>query len=230
MKPLGRLLDRFNDLRGISVKIGWRGMNKKRRISIDWFVWLQWASASGLGGALGFALADAVLNLFSEALYRAMAEIVIFALLGTSMGTLQWLVLRRHFFQAGWWVAASSVGGTLIGIIGVFYGSELQVNMVLAYGLVGIILGALQWLVLRRRISRSGWWMVASLLGWALAVSVVQSLDRLGLLSGLSETVGFILGFGLVGTVVGIVTGGLLVWLLWQSPGRTVVAATQEPA
>ena len=205
-------------------------MNKKRRISIDWFVWLQWASASGLGGALGFALADAVLNLFSEALYRAMAEIVIFGLLGTSMGTLQWLVLRRHFFQAGWWVAASSVGGTLIGIIGVFYGSELQVNMVLAYGLVGIILGALQWLVLRRRISRSGWWMVASLLGWALAVSVVQSLDRLGLLSGLSETVGFILGFGLVGTVVGIVTGGLLVWLLWQSPGRTVVAATQEPA
>jgi hypothetical protein len=30
--------------------------------------------------------------------------------------------------------------------------------------------------------------------------------------------------------VVGIVTGGLLVWLLWQSSGRTVVAAAQEPA
>ena len=133
-------------------------MTKKMRISVDWFVWLQWTLASGLGGAVGFALADAVLNAFSEALYRAMAEIVIFGLLGASMGTLQWLVLRRHFSQAGWWVAASAVGGTLVGSGGAFYGSKVQVNLVIVYGLVGIILGALQWLVLRRRISRSGWW------------------------------------------------------------------------
>ncbi len=53
-------------------------MTKKRRISIDWFVWLQWAFASGLGGAVGFALADPVLHTFSDAPYRAMAEIVIF--------------------------------------------------------------------------------------------------------------------------------------------------------
>lgn len=205
-------------------------MTKKRRISVDWFVWLQWAFASGLGGAVGFALADAVLQTFSEALYRAMAEIVIFGLLGAAMGTLQWLVLRRHFSQAGWWVAASAMGGTLVGIGGASYGSKVQVNLVIVYSLVGITLGALQWLVLRRRISRSGWWMVASLLGWALTVPVVRSLDRLGLMRGLSETIGLILGFGLAGTVVGIVTGGLLVWLLWQSSGRTVVAAAQEPA
>ena len=205
-------------------------MTKKRRISVDWFVWLQWAFASGLGGAVGFALADAVLDTFSEALYRAMAEIVIFGLFGAAMGTLQWLVLRRHFSQAGWWVAVSAVGGTLVGIGAASYGSRVKVNLVIVYGLVGVILGALQWLVLRRRISRSGWWMVASPLGWALAVLAVQSLDRLGLMRGLSETIGLILAFGLAGTVVGIVTGGLLVWLLWQSSGRTVVAAAQEPA
>ena len=205
-------------------------MTKKRRISVDWFVWLQWAFASGLGGAVGFALADAVLHTFSEALYRAMAEKVIFGLLGAAMGTLQWLVLRRHFSQAGWWVAVSAVGGTLVGIGAASYGSRVKVNLVIVYGLVGVILGALQWLVLRRRISRSGWWMVASPLGWALAVLAVQSLDRLGLMRGLSETIGLILAFGLAGTVVGIVTGGLLVWLLWQSSGRTVVAAAQEPA
>jgi hypothetical protein len=205
-------------------------MTKKRRISVDWFVWLQWAFASGLGGAVGFALADVVLQTFSEALYKAMAEIVIFGLLGAAMGTLQWLVLRRHLSQAGWWVGASAVGGTLVGIWGAAYGSKVKVDLVIGYGLVGIILGALQWLVLRRRISRSGWWMVGSLLGWALTVPVLRSLDRLGLMRGLSETIGLILGFGLAGTVVGIVTGGLLVWLLWQSSGRTVVAAAQEPA
>ena len=205
-------------------------MTKKRRISVDWFVWLQWAFASGLGGAVGFALADAVLDTFSEALYRAMAEIVIFGLFGAAMGTLQWLVLRRHFSQAGWWVAVSAVGGTLVGIGAASYGSRVKVNLVIVYGLVGVILGALQWLVLRRRISRSGWWMVASPLGWALAVLAVQSLDRLGLMRGLSETIGLILAFGLAGTVAGFVTGGLLVWLLWQSSGRPVVAAAQKPA
>jgi hypothetical protein len=158
-----------------------------------------------------------------------MAEIVIFGFLGTAMGTLQWLVLRRHFSQAGWWVAASAVGGTLVGIGGASYGSKVQVNLVILYSLVGIILGALQWLVLRRRISRSGWWVVASLFGWALAVSIVQSLDQFGLMRGLSETIGLIFGFGLAGTVVGIVTGGLLGWLLSQSSGRTAVAAAQEP-
>ena len=205
-------------------------MTKKRQISVDWFVWLQWAFASGLGGAVGFALADAVLNTFSEALYRAMAEIVIFGLLGAAMGTLQWLVLRRHFSQAGWWVAASAMGGTLVGIGGRFMVARYRSTWSLSTAWLESLLGALQWLVLRRRISRSGWWMVASLLGWALTVPVVRSLDRLGLMRGLSETIGLILGFGLAGTVVGIVTGGLLVWLLWQSSGRTVVAAAQEPA
>lgn len=205
-------------------------MTKDRRVSVNWFVWLQWAFASGLGGAVGFALADAVLDTFSEALYRAMAEIVIFGLFGAAMGTLQWLVLRRHFSQAGWWVAVSAVGGTLVGIGAASYGSRVKVNLVIVYGLVGVILGALQWLVLRRRISRSGWWMVASPLGWALAVLAVQSLDRLGLMRGLSETIGLILAFGLAGTVAGFVTGGLLVWLLWQSSGRPVVAAAQKPA
>jgi len=212
------------------VKIGGQAMTKKSRISVDWFVWLLWSFASGLGGAVGFALADAVLNTFSEALYMAMAEIVIFGFLGTAMGILQWLVLRKHFSQAGWWVAASAVGGTLVGIGVVSYGNKVQGNLVIFYSLVGIILGTLQWLVLRRRISQSGWWMVVSLLGWALAVPIVQSLDRLELMGGLSETIGLILGFGLMGMVVGIVTGGLLVWLLSQSSGRKVVAAAQEPA
>jgi drug/metabolite transporter (DMT)-like permease len=206
-------------------------MTKKRRKSVDWFVWLQWALASGLGAAVGFALADAVLRPFSEALYDAMAEVVIFGLIGAMMGILQWLVLRRHFSQVGWWVAASAVGGTLVGIGGAYYGNkEGQVNLTVFYSLVGSILGALQWLLLRRRISRSGWWVVASLLGWALALPVIQSLDRLGLMRGLSDAIVYPLGFGLMGTVVGIVTGGLLVWLLWLASGRPVVTVAQKPA
>jgi hypothetical protein len=33
--------------------------------------------------------------------------------LGAAMGTLQWLFLRRHFYQAGWWIAVSTLGWTL---------------------------------------------------------------------------------------------------------------------
>jgi len=192
-------------------------MTQERRNPVDGFVWVQWVLASGLGGAVGFALAEAVLHILSEALSNAMTEIAIFGLIGAAMGTLQWLVLRRNLAQAGWWVAASAVGGTLFGIGGASFGSEVQIHLAILYGLMGIILGALQWLVLRRQVSRSGWWMVGSLLGWALAVQVVQFVDRFELMRGLPETIGLIIGSGLIGTVVGMVTGGLLVWLLRKS-------------
>jgi len=207
------------------MKIGGETMTPKRRISVNWLIWLQWAFASGFGGALGFTLADTILDTFGEALRSAMAELVIFGLLGATMGILQWLVLRKHLSQAGWWVAASAGAGMLIGIGAAYFSNQVEVNVVIGYALVGVILGMLQWLVLRGQISWSALWIIASSLGWTLAVLEVQSLDQLGLMRGLSETLGIILAFGMAGTMVGIVTGGLLVWLLWQSSRRAAIAA-----
>jgi hypothetical protein len=112
---------------------------------------------------------------------------------GLVIGILQWVVLRQHLRQAGWWILASAVGwatgwavvlalvspeaGTLTGIV------------------LGSVTGTLQWLVLQRQLYQAGWWIVVSTLGWTVG------------LTGLT-------GELLVGAVVGAVTGIALELLL----------------
>jgi hypothetical protein len=191
-------------------------MSDQAKSSVGWTVWLWWVLASAGGGAAGFAAADALLGFMSAALQRVIAEVVIFGLIVAGLGTMQWLVLRNLFSQAGWWVVASTVGGAIVGVGAAFLSSEIEASLIIAYGLSGIILGMLQWIVLRRQTSRAWLWILASPLGWAIAVPTVGFLDQMGqdVAPRMSETVGLILAFGLMGAVVGFVTGGVLVWML----------------
>jgi hypothetical protein len=208
-------------------------MNEGREIPVNWFVWLQWVLASGIGGAAVFPLVAAAGGFLSGVLYRAIAEVVIFGLFWAGMSTMQWLLLRNYIPQSGWWVAASTVGGTLIGIGAVSLGGNGNVNPIIAYILMGVIIGVLQWLVLSRHISQSVWWVVASPVGWALAwLAVMSPLARLGqnLMNRVSEILGIMFVLGLMGAVAGMVTGGLLVWLLRQSFGSVIDTGGQKPA
>jgi hypothetical protein len=192
-------------------------MSDQAKSSVGWTVWLWWVLGSAGGGAVGLAAADALLDFMSAALQRAIDEVVIFGLIGAGLGTMQWLVLRNLFSQAGWWVVASTVGGAIVGMGAASLGSEIEASLIIAYGLSGAILGMLQWMmVLRRQTSRAWLWMLASPLGWAIAVPIVGFLNRMGqdMATRMSEMVGLILAFGLMGAVVGFVTGGVLVWML----------------
>jgi len=191
-------------------------MSDQAKSSVGWTVWLWWVWASAGGGAAGFAAADVLLDFMSAALQRAIGEVVIFGLIVAGLGTTQWLVLRNLFSQAGWWVVASTVGGAIVGVGAASLSSEIEASLIIAYGLSGTILGILQWIVLRRQTSRAWLWMLASPLGWAIAVPIVRFLDQMGqdVALRMSETVGLILAFGLMGAVVGFVTGGVLVWML----------------
>jgi hypothetical protein len=62
-------------------------------------------------------------------------------------------------------------------------------------GLVGILVGSLQWLVLRSQISRARWWILASALGMGAGFA-------------LDQVVGHLVGLAITGTA--------LVWLLRQ--------------
>lgn len=73
-------------------------------------------------------------------------------------------------------------------------------------GVMGLVLGAAQWLVLRSHINGAGWWILATGLGWAAGFPAGAELaNRAGLVSIL---------FGLL---AGLTTGaalGLLQWLV----------------
>ena len=119
----------------------------------------------------------------------------------------------------GWGLWISWVlAGTVAWAVGGLLGRALGPGHILGYVYVtltlgGILLGALQWLVLRRQIPRAGWWVlrerVARAGWWVLA-------STLGWVAGevLDEIVGVDMSWALFGAVYGAVTGPVLVWLL----------------
>jgi hypothetical protein len=92
---------------------------------------------------------------------------------------------------------ASVVGGVILSIAVITVGIERIAAVGIGEGLlagpvVGMGLGLSQWLALRRRTARAGWWIVASVIGW-LAGFVALAADHLpaalllpGLITGLA--------------------------------------------
>ncbi len=121
---------------------------------------------------------------------------------GTVAGALQWLVLRRQVARAGRWVLASLGAAAVVGVVVFGVGAvSADVGWVVGAAAFGTVLGALQWLVLRRQVARAGWWVLASTVGWVVG-----------------GPVGGIVGWAALGAVYGAVTGPVLVWLLRQRP------------
>jgi hypothetical protein len=89
----------------------------------------------------------------------------------TLLALAQWRLLRRVFPRLGWRWAALTVGGGVAGGGGVLYAAWAQDyerslgNDMALYAIIFAIIGAAQWLELRRAAPQAGWWIVASILG-----------------------------------------------------------------
>ena len=181
---------------------------------VGWVFWLQWVLASTVGVVVG---------LFTGAVftpYDVPRVPVLYGLLGIGLGigvgVLQWLVLRRRVSGAGWWVLASAAAGygTLQAGPMPFSTSLQSFGLLLSWtrvvALSGAVTGTLQWLVLRGQVSRAGWWVLASTVGWGLGVTVARAFPW-GV--DTSDAIGALV---VTGAVLGAVTGEALVWLLRQ--------------
>ena len=92
--------------------------------------------------------------------------------------------------------------------------------------LVGIFLiGITQWIILRRQVSRAGWWVLTIPVGWAVGLVVLGVIkEAVGLTVDL--TVGLTVTFAVGGAVIGAITGAVLVRLVRQ-PTATDLGASQ---
>ena len=121
-----------------------------------------------------------------------------------------------------WWVLASVVGWGVGGVVlgPVFGVVEPAFGLLVASAAVGAIggaaLGALQWLVLRRQLARSGWWIAVSTIGWAIGPVIVLFGGVIGALDAVLIVLLVALLWGIGGLVGGATTGAVLVWLLRQ--------------
>lgn len=165
-----------------------------------WGLWLGWMVASSAGWALGLAGGFAVGFGTGGVVGGTAGQALFGAVLGASVGTLQWVVLRKRVKRASWWVLFTTLGmGAGFALI---EAATPTLSWVLGggsiYGFVngagvGSLLGAMQWLVLRGRTHRAGWWVLASGVGTGLGFALDQ----------------------VVGQLVGLtITGTALVWVL----------------
>jgi len=85
---------------------GLQGLILRRQLSgAGW-----WVAASAGGWTAGWMVS---LALIQREVPEPVSWDVLLAVVAVLGGGLQWLVLRRHVLQAGWWVVASAVGWTL---------------------------------------------------------------------------------------------------------------------
>ncbi len=185
---------------------------------VSWGFWLQWVLASAVGMFVGLFLGFVVAASIPDVLGRWFGFSVFGIVLGIAVGILQWFILRRRVSVTGWWVLASAVGGLGIFQAGLIFGFSACLgsyeSLVAFLGWIaiaslgGLVTGTLQWLVLRGKVSRAGWWVLASTVGWALSATVTRVIPW-----GVDDK-DFFMGMVVVGVVWGMVTGGTLVWLL----------------
>jgi len=109
--------------------------------------------------------------------------VIVLGIVGLSLGTAQWPVIRRHISSSGWWIVGSTLGMAVGLTLGVTLVEQIgravvhgQINFrvlgvparVTSFGIIGLVAGAAlglaQWLVLRRHTANCTQWIRVSAL------------------------------------------------------------------
>jgi hypothetical protein len=194
----------FNALAGFMVVVARLAMAPPRRPG--WRIWFLWLMAGAVGWGVGVEVGSLGVPGGLKSL-QSSPNIILAGYLGVAAGgilggVLQWLVLRRQITRAGRWVLASLGAAAVVGVVIFGVGMvNADVGWVGGAVLFGTVVGALQWLVLRRQVARAGWWVLASTVGWVVGMPL-----------------GGIFGWLALGAAYGAITGTALVWLLRQAP------------
>ena len=199
--------------------MGGLALNPKRDQGGRRFI-THWVSVTFGGYLLGFALT--MLGLIAGDLFGlpTVFQSVIGLGMGAGVGFAQRRLAKQALGAAKHWVWTTAVGlwaGFLVFDIIEVAGGELPNRHSLQYDIVlgGLFVGLLQRRVLSSYSDRANWWVLACILGWSLA--------------GRAANVTFtgqwdaILNLGMIlmgGVILGIVTGGALIWL---KRGETMV-------
>ena len=185
-----------------------------------WGFWLLWCLASTIGMLIGF-VGGFFLALYTNEVIGGIVPISLLGIsAGLSVGLMQWLVLRQHVAEIRWWILTyfpaicglgllvAAVGsGKLPGVFGGF----LIVSGLVVCG--GAVTGTLQWIILRKKVSKAGWWILACAAGWGLIMPIVKARPWGALESSSAET---LFTFVAVAAMLGAVLGGVMTWLLRQ--------------
>ncbi len=138
----------------------------------------------------------------------------------------QQMLLRRYWPLSRWWIVSASTGVALMHFLS--DGFENARDLSVAVLISGLLVGILQWFLLRPQLPSSAWWILANAIGWYLGwVIGIEILRYTGMLylpwvSGLEVRQHGLLGVT-TGFTSGLSTGLLLVWLLRSQNERVQI-------
>lgn len=196
-----------------------------------WLGWVGIGILSSAGWAVGGAIGGTLVEDFALAngdIGRIAGGILGLLVSGSMTAMLQLPVLKSRLRKFGWW-ALVSVNSWIVGGVMVSVGISLDKGMGAILGglLNGAISGIFQWLILERDLDRSGWWIVASTLSWAVlgtAVWVVASNVPFSeiVVSQYIWQVRWAISWVIGGMLYGMLSGPVLVWLLFRQPSAQI--------
>ena len=124
-------------------------------------------------------------------------------MIGVLLGWLQMLILMLQRIRVGWlWLFNSIIAWVTWSMAVPVFGA---INLLAAFGL-GVLVGFLHWLNLRKRVERGLWWVAANVVGWTIG---------LGLYLPVTQLAGtWLIGFAVSGVVAGSIIAVAVVVML----------------
>jgi hypothetical protein len=147
----------------------------------------QWTLINAAGWAAGLLFGGAALILMVALALLTGSSLPFIglalggAIIGLCVGVAQKRLLRLDETEAKRWIGASAVGGAIGALPAVLASFITRANWLLGFALVGVlfgvIVGAVQWYVLRQRVNPAGvrWWLAAYALGGMLCGVITLS-------------------------------------------------------
>lgn len=193
--------------------------------------WLAWVAAVTIGWAVGWVVGEVV----SPASAVAVGAAILFQgahVVGIGAAALQALVLRRRLEQPAWWILATGVAAVISRVVqsfvtGSVYDLSGEIDAAVITSIAasvfssGLLVGAAQWLILRRLVERAGWWIPVSgfglILAWFLG-SIVGSIMVQNILDSPNDLKTFDLIAGLISAIIYAAITGYALARLFRSP------------
>lgn len=117
---------------------------------------IKWIIAFVVANFVSLLLMSAILFLSQTSKLPGWLAVVLTALImGAVLGAGQGLVMMPYLDRSELWIALTALGYAC----GYIIPTLLKLDPFLKYGLLGLMMGGLQWLVLRRAVPSSVWWI-----------------------------------------------------------------------